>query len=78
MEPHPALGTGQGQVYIYNEESNLRELKEVNLNGVHLFFNDCFRVEDLQEADYPGNTVFLNGELQVRTSAPVSEFANGP
>lgn len=78
MEPHPALGIGQGQVYIYNGESNLRELEEVNLNGAHIFFNGCFRVEDLQEADLLDDAVFLNGELQVRTSAPDSEFANGP
>lgn len=61
---------GQGPVYIYNGVSNLRELKEADLNGAKLFFNGKFSIEDLQQVDLVGATVFLNGQLEVRISMP--------
>ncbi len=66
MEGHSEPASGAGPVYIYNGVSNLRELKDVKLNGANLLFNGSFCIEDLRLVDLQGATVFLNGQIQVR------------
>jgi hypothetical protein len=65
-------GSGGRPVYIYNGVSDLKELKEVNLNGASLFFNGCFRVGDLRGVDLAGANIFFNGQLHVRRFTPTS------
>jgi hypothetical protein len=63
---------GDRPVYIYDGISDLKELKDVNLNGASLFFNGSFRVEDLREVDLVGANVFFNGQLHVRRFKSIS------
>jgi hypothetical protein len=63
---------GDRPVYIYNGISDLKELKEVNLNGASLFFNGSFRVEDLRGVDLVGANVFFNGQVHVRRFTSIS------
>ena len=68
MEGPPSAGPGRGPVYIYNGVADLRELREVSLNGANLFFNGSFCIEDLRNVNFNGAKVFWNGQLQVRKS----------
>jgi hypothetical protein len=77
MEACSTPAPGRGPVYIYNGVTNLKELKDVTLNGATLFFNGPFRLEDLQGVELQGANVYLNGELQVSSSLMGSKYTNG-
>jgi hypothetical protein len=68
MESLPSPRTGQGPVYVYNGMANLRELKEVSLDGASLYFNGSFRLEDLRDVELGGANIYLNGQYQVRNT----------
>ena len=51
-----------GPVYIYNGRANLRELENVNLTGVRLYFNGPYDARDLRDVNLRGATILFNGE----------------
>lgn len=75
MEGHTNQEMKQGPVYIYNGEANLRELKDISLNGASLFFNCSFAIDELRNLNLQGANVFFNGKLQVRWFPLTNDFA---
>lgn len=70
MEGRAVVEEGQRSVYIYNGVTDLRELKDISLNGASLFFNGTFSVDGLRHVNLQGAHVFFNGKLQVRCFWP--------
>ena len=66
MEGRSVVEVGQRPVYIYNGVTDLRELKDISLDGASLFFNGTFCVDELRHVSLQGAHVFFNGKLQVR------------